>query len=165
MKTAIVYWVILIILICNAVVPAQMPEWYLQAKKIEILKGTREDIVRVFGEPNNSVSRYDASYKYDDYIVYVHYSHGLCETTKEEGWNVPEFAVTNIFIQLYKKINYRKLNLKLKKLDREEIYDVPNAYIYHDYEKGESYGMNSKGLLGSFDLQPKQNMNYLFCEK
>lgn len=164
-KIFIIYWRVLIVLICYAGISAQTPEWYLQTKKIKILQDTREDVIKILGEPNNSDSKYDASYKYDDHIIYVHYSHGLCETTKEEGWNVPEFTVTNIFVGLYKKINYRKLNLKLKKLDREKIYDVPNAYIYHDYETGESYNINSKGLLGSVDLQPKQKMNYLFCGK
>lgn len=164
MKILIVFWGVLIILICNAVASAQMPEWYLQIKKIKILQDTREDIIKVLGEPNNSVFEYDASYKYDDHIIYVHYSHGVCENTKEEGWNVPKFTVTNIFIQFYKKMNYQKFNLKLKNLDREEIYDVPNAYTYYDYEKGESYGINSRGLLESVDFKPGRKSNYLFCE-
>lgn len=165
MKIKIACWGILIVLICIVAVPAQTPDWYLKAKKIEILKSTREDVIRVFGEPRESSKKYDASYKYDDYIIYVHYSHGLCEVTKKEGWNVPEFTVTSIFVSLYKNINYRKLNLKLKKLYREEIYDVPNAYVYYDYENGESYGIDSKGLLESVSFDPGQKSDYLYCKK
>ena len=165
MKTIVVFSVVITILFCNSAVSAQMPIWYSQIKQIKVLKDAREDVIKIFGEPNNSNSKYDASYKYEDYRLDIEFSHGLCETTKEEGWNIPEFVVTDIFVQLYKKINYRKLNLKLKKLDREEIFDVPKSYVYHDYEKGESYSIDSKGILDSVSLEPKKEENYLFCEK
>lgn len=165
MKIKIACCGILLILVCIVVVPAQIPDWYLKAKKIEILKNTREDVIKIFGETTGGVNKYHASYKYEDYIIYVHYSPGLCEVTKKEGWNVPEFTVTSIFVSLYKNINYRKLNIKLKKLHREEIYDVPNAYVYYDYENGESYGIDSKGLLESVSFDPGQKNDYLFCEK
>ena len=165
MKILIIFFGILVTLICNVAVSAQTPEWYLQAKKIKILKSTREDVVKVFGKPNDTDSKYLASYKYDDYSISVYYSRGLCETTKEEGWNVPELTVTKIFVSLYKKIDYRKLNLKLKRLYRKEIYDVPNAYIYYNYEKGEAYSVDSKGILESVSLKPEQKSSYLFCEK
>lgn len=166
MKRMIACRVVLMILICSVVVSSQTPDWYSKSKQIKILKDTREDVIRVFGEPTGSVNKYHASYKYDDYIIYVHYSPGLCDATKElEGWNVPEFTVTSIFVSLYKNINYRQLNIKLKKLHREEVYDVPNAYTYYDYENGESYGIDRKKFLESVAFDPGQKSNYLYCGK
>lgn len=165
MKIKIACWVILMILVCVDILPAQTPDWYLKAKKLEILKSTREDVIKMFGDPTEIITNYNTSYKYDDYIIYVDYSPGLCEMTKKEGWNVPEFTVTEIFVSLYKKVNYRKLNIKLKKLDREEVYDVPGTYVYYNYENGESYNINSKGLIGSVSFEPGQKSDYLYCEK
>lgn len=164
MKIIIVCCGILIILCCNHLTFAQTPDWYSQIKKIKILKSNRNEVIKMFGEPNNVNDKHYISYKYDDYSLSIEFSSGLCEATKEEGWNVPEFVVTDIFIQLYKKINYQELNLKLDKLVKEEISDVPGAFIYYDYVKGESYNINSKGLLGSISLTPKKKDKHLFCE-
>ena len=156
---------ILILAVFDFSVSAQESEVLSKLKKINLLKSTRDDIIRVFGEPEISTYPYFKSYSLKDGKVDIEYSTGLCGNKNKDGWNVPEFTVTRIFFDFKKPPNPKKyLNIHSKDFRKYPIKDVPGAFIYENEKIGIDYSITRKGKIESVTFYPAQKYDHLYCE-
>lgn len=159
------YFLFGLILTLNCSVFAQEPEWFKNIKNIVVMSSTREDVTKLFGQPENSNSQYFKYYDLKEGKLSVEYSRGLCSDEKKEGWNVPEFTVTRIFFDFYKPVNSKKLPIDSTGFRKYPIKDVSGAFIYESDEKGIDYSVTSEGKIESITFYPSNKYDHLFCEK
>ena len=150
-------------LICNSTVSAQEPEWFKSIKSIKLLSATKQDIIRLFGEPEPSTYPYFKTYKLKDGNIDVEYSKGFCSIGDKEGWNVPELTVTRIFITPAKGLTPQQLGFRTKEFIKHEIEDVPGAYTFENEKDGINFSVRRTGTVEAISLYPGQGYRDLFC--
>lgn len=142
---------------------AQEPEWLKKMKEIVLLQSTHQDIIRLFGEPIESGNPYSKEFVLKKGKLIVQYSNGFCGEKKRKGWNVPEFTVTEVRFKLKNPVKPDELGINLTGFDSYEVYDVPNAFIYNDDERGIEYFKSRKGKIESITFYPPNKYDYLYC--
>ena len=103
-----------------------------EVERLELLKSTREDVVKLLAGKSLNVGGYDHSQSFfmDDWIVRVDYSKGGCT----DDWNVPEWTVTEVLVSPKDHIPLKDLSLDTSKF-RKERNDPQRKNIYVLYDK------------------------------
>lgn len=161
---------LLVFLVATNMVFSQEPDWLVKIKTIKPLFSTRDDVIRVFGEPlGKKKPSYGEKYDLEEGRMSVIYEIGPCETKIEDGvevvygWNVPEWTVIVISFTPNKRINPKKLNINFDNFDSEEIADVPGAIHYENYKTGVGYTVY-KGKIETISFQAEGKYNHLQCK-
>ncbi len=128
------------------------------------MSSTRDDVIRIFGQPKDSTFQYYKSYDLKEGKVEIEYSRGLCGDKKKEGWNVPEFTVTRIFFNFTKPINPKNFPISSTEFRKYPISDVPDAFTFENEEEGINYFMTSTGKIADIEFYPSNKYDYLFCD-
>ncbi len=149
---------------------SQEPDWLVKIKNIKPLVSTREDVIKMFGEPlEKERISYGKYYDFKDGRMNVIYATGLCVTKLEDGkenvygWNVPEWTVIDVSFTPKKRINPKKLNINLDEFEKEEVWDVPGSFEYLNNELG-IYANIYKGKLETISFYPAKKYDYLQCK-
>lgn len=105
------------------------------------LASNRSEVEEVLGG-KGSVKESSTWYQYPGMSVQAIYSTGRCT----DGWLAPRDTLIEIsaFFSNRKKLSELKSKINLKKLRKENAFDVlGEEYYFHD-EKGVAYGVNQK---------------------
>lgn len=144
---------------------AQEPEWLVKIRKVVLLTSTREDVAKIFGKPYQSINPYFVFYKTKDGKITIEYSRGLCSNKEEEGWNVPEFTVTRIFLDFKEPQSFNTFPIKIDEFYKHPVSDVPDAFSYENDESGISYPVTPKGIIKDIEFYPSSKFDYLHCSE
>jgi hypothetical protein len=135
------------------------------AMKLHVLSSDRKDVVDLYGIPAESDFPYMVKYLAPHVRMTIHYSRGTCESTRQkDGWDVPEFTVTRIFLFLQVPKGRKALPFSTKSGFRR--YRIPgsvNAWAYENDQLGRIFVLNSKGLLESISFYPSDAENGKYC--
>jgi hypothetical protein len=142
---------------------AQEPDWYCQLKKIEPLKSTRDDVDKIFGGGNLDSSDHFPSYNTSFGKVTIEYSKGLCKEGAN-GWNVPEFTVTRVFVDFNPPLERRKFRFGTTGFKKSKILDSVNAYSFENDKLGVSYVLKTNGRIEGVDFYPPMIKDALRCK-
>lgn len=145
------------------------PEWLKKMKSLTLLSSTRDQVIKIFGQPENDNRSYLENFVLEDGRISVQYSTGKCKTTiidgKEvkQGWNVPEWTVVNVYFSPNKRFKPEKLKISFTGFRSYPISDVPNAVVYENDELGVDYSL-TKGKIEFITFRPPEKLSYLHCE-
>jgi hypothetical protein len=152
----------------------QEPDWFLKLKQIKVFQSTRQDVERIFENPEAVYSSnrdgkeagWGEIIKYErpDGELQVFYSTGKCsEITNPVGWDLDNDVVVNIEFEPTKPVKLSKFNLDLTTFKRSKEFDTENwDYI------SEQLGINFNVLenkITSFKYSLTPEMREIDCEK
>jgi hypothetical protein len=162
--------ILLVFLIATNIVFSQEPDWQVKIKTIKPLFSTRDDVIRVFGQPMGKEKRsYGEEYDLEEGRMSVIYTTGLCIRKIEDGlevvngWNVPEWTVFLIIFSPTNRISPKRLNINFDNFRSEKISDVPGAVSYENDETGVGYTVY-KGKIETISFQAPNKYDYLQCK-
>lgn len=159
------YFLFVLMLTLSYSIFAQEYEWFRKIKSIIVISSTREDVIKVFGQPKDVTRKYNVSYNLTEGKMDVEYSTGLCGLNKKKGWNVPEFTVTRIFFFPSKPFIPKELGVDLTEFRKYEVSDVPGSFEYENEEIGIDYSVTTKGKIEGIEFYPPSKYDYLYCKE
>lgn len=165
-KSVIIF---VMVLFSTNIVYLKEPDWLVRIKSIKPLVSTRDDVIKMFGEPSDKDRiSYGEHYDFKDRRMEIIYETGLCVTKIEDGipkvygWNVPEWTVIDVSFTPKKRINPKKLNINFDEFKKEEVWDVPGSFEYLNNELG-IYANIYKGKLETISFYPAKKYDDLYC--
>ncbi len=150
------FWTILTLLVSIPVV-GQTNSW----KGLIPLRSTREQVEKLFGQPNPKEIKYKNEYKVGDDTLWVEYSQKPCD----EGWDVPLGTVLSFAVADGQQTNKSEQELKL---DRKNFFITRDDAMYGTWTEpilGIQYYFTNVGMsLNSVGYIPRREQNNLRCD-
>lgn len=162
-----------LILFSASSVFAQTPDWFLKLKQIKVFQSSRQDVERVFENPESVYSSSKDSnekgwgetvrYKTPDGQLRVFYSTGRCsETANKDGWNLDKDVVVSIEFRPVNRVKLSEFNLDLRTFTREKVIDT-DGWFYQSMELGVDFGL-SDGKLADIEYSSTPDLRKFDCE-
>ncbi len=161
--------VIILLISSNQFAFGQQPDWLEKIKSLTLLTSTRDDVIKVFGNPNRKIGNDWEYFHLIDGEVRIRYSIGKCETLnfngKETpvGWLVPEGTVIEIDFKPSKKIKPKKLNFDLSKFYSYPDGDSLYITIYQNDELGINFALYKESIT-YMTFYPSNKLKDLHCK-
>lgn len=134
-------------------------------KQIAVLRSTRSDVERLLGKADSE--GYTVAYDLEEGHLFVDYAiYDFCDERNEYGWNVPQWAVTELSYSPYRAPKFSSLKLNLKGFRKiRENPCCPEMITYISDEEGVAYTLNPERTLHNIRYFPSSRYNYLLCRK
>ncbi len=164
MKKIVIVLILLFGTFSGSALAQKMPEWYIKLKKIELLKSTENDVVRLYGEPINPKSRILKTFETDDGDLTIMISTGKCGTEHKNGYNVEAGVIERIRFSVNRKsqMKAKYLGIKLSKFEKSKVSDVPGVFFYNNPDSGVDFYLE-RGLVSEIGFNPSSEYEELFC--
>ena len=126
-----------------------------KVRQIKLLESTRDDVRRILYDLNTSEGdEYSQDYDNDEVSITVRFSDGKCSTDPDEDdddnimrWNVGEWTVTGIEIELNEALAVKGSGFDLSKLKKEQMYSGTTDYnIHFDKTRGLAIKTGQDGI-------------------
>jgi len=158
---------IIIAVVTATNIKAQVPDWFVKLKKVEVLHSTRQDVEKNFNSSkihSERVLKFYTVVQYDliDGDLEVYYSNGRCSDNKDSIWDVNTGTVLKMFFNPFDSIKPSKLKIKLRDYQKEVSTDNPNI-MYSNNKLGVKYTVSfDKVSVIEFYSTDEQNTK-LYC--
>jgi len=164
MKKLVLVAVLLFGTFVNSASATKFPEWYIKLKKIELLKSTESDVVRLYGEPKAPKGKILRTFETKDGDLSITLSTGKCGTEYKKGYDVNAGVVERVEFSVNKKgrVKPEKLGIDLSQFEKFEVDDVPGVFFYQNLDYGIHFYVE-RGVVSSLDFQPSSEYDELYC--
>jgi hypothetical protein len=114
MKKIVIVLILLLGTFVSFVSAQKMPEWYIKLKKIELLKSTESDVIRLYGKPKNPKSWALRTFETEDGDLTIMISTGRCGTEHKKGYDVGAGVVERVSFSINRNSQVKPKNLGIK---------------------------------------------------
>ncbi len=142
-------------------------EW----KSIKILRTTRSEVEKQFGEPTDDREfKFQSLYEQKDYNLLVYYNKGCTDSTDVDNYDVPAETVKNLIVYLKEPMSLSAFNIDIKNLDttKFEKYWGHQSASLEEIDEGITYRLSAasdEASVISISYRPKKKEQIKLCKE